>query len=188
MLTAKQDANAVELALLLDGQKFPPMIPRPLRVARAKAPHKTALAMERAKNGKVRDDKTNGRSKKILDSSHSRIDKLVGQETAARERRRELGVGEFRSSRHSANKDGHVDKQQGKPKGTFRTPETIVFEGRRASEKDGRPAGLVKTKGKGGKSRAARKGGPASKAGGVTKSRGARRAAEWRKVKGSARA
>ncbi|OAA57921.1 Nucleotide-binding, alpha-beta plait [Niveomyces insectorum RCEF 264] len=42
------DGTSVEAALLLADKKFPPLLPRPLRVSRCKAPHKTARALERA--------------------------------------------------------------------------------------------------------------------------------------------
>lgn len=42
------DGTSVEAALLLADRAFPPMLPRPLRVSRCKAPQKTALAIERA--------------------------------------------------------------------------------------------------------------------------------------------
>ncbi|CCF34363.1 RNA recognition domain-containing protein [Colletotrichum higginsianum] len=47
------DGNHVEAALLLDGKKYPPMLPRIMRVTRAKAPHKTALAMERTNKARA---------------------------------------------------------------------------------------------------------------------------------------
>lgn len=122
-------------------------------------------------------------------SSHGRTSKLVGRATAARERRRELGLGEFRGPRRGgAAGEEAQEKMAFKGGGAFKTPEAVVFEGRRASEKDGKPAGFVKTKGKNKGGRAARKGGPASKSGGHAggmKPRGARRAAEWRKGKDS---
>ncbi|CAK7216802.1 Nucleolar protein 12 [Sporothrix bragantina] len=50
------DATNVEAALLLNDKKYPPLLPRALRVSRCKAPYKTARAMERAQekaNGKL---------------------------------------------------------------------------------------------------------------------------------------
>lgn len=41
------DGTSVEAALLLAEKKFPPLLPRALRVSRCKAPHKTARALER---------------------------------------------------------------------------------------------------------------------------------------------
>ncbi|KAI1379560.1 hypothetical protein F4677DRAFT_409681 [Hypoxylon crocopeplum] len=164
------DANHVESAMLLDGKKFPPMLPRALRVSRAKDPRKTALAMERTVKAKL--EGSNSHDKKSKSTKHrpkvtpeqqslaGRAGKLLGRVAAARQR-------------HGF-KDG--DRQPKERKATaaneaFKTPEQIVFEGRRASEKDGRPRDLKfgKTKGKKGAIKA------------KTKGRGARRAAEWRK-------
>ncbi|KAI0841246.1 hypothetical protein F5Y06DRAFT_260996 [Hypoxylon sp. FL0890] len=164
------DANHVESALLLDGRKFPPMLPRALRVSRAKDPRKTALAMERT--GKAKLEGLNGRDKKSSSTKHKpkvtpeqqsqvgRAGKLLGRAAAARQRHGLKGEG--RRPR---------ERKETETTSTFKTPEQIVFEGRRASEKDGRPKDLKfgKTKGKKGVVKA------------KTKSRGARRAAEWRK-------
>lgn len=174
------DGNHVEGALLLDGKKFPPMLPRILRVSRAKDPRKTTLAMERntkakldaAKGldgaaGKPKSTKYKHKATPEEKSLAGRASKLFGRAGAAREAQRLKG-GE-KKPRH---RDG------GKPVGTgangidmgsIKTPEQIVFEGRRASSKDGKPKDLKfgKTKGK--------KRPPLQ-----AKKRGARRAAEWR--------
>ncbi|KAK6221018.1 Nucleolar protein 12 [Pestalotiopsis sp. IQ-011] len=174
------DGNHVEGALLLDGKKFPPMLPRILRVSRAKDPRKTTLAMERntkarldaAKGpggaaGKPKSTKYKHKATPEEKSLAGRASKLFGRAGAAREAQRLKG-GE-KKPRH---RDG------GKPAGTgangidlgsIKTPEQIVFEGRRASSKDGKPKDLKfgKTKGK--------KRPPLQ-----AKKRGARRAAEWR--------
>ncbi|KAI1416968.1 hypothetical protein F5Y13DRAFT_153474 [Hypoxylon sp. FL1857] len=164
------DANHVESALLLDGKKFPPMLPRALRVSRAKDPRKTALAMERTVKSKL--EGLNGRDKKAHSTKHKpkvtpeqqsqvgRAGKLLGRAAAARQRHGLKGEGR----RPRERKETDITS-------TFKTPEQIVFEGRRASEKDGRPKDLKfgKTKGKKGVIKA------------KTKSRGAKRAAEWRK-------
>ncbi|OTB06532.1 hypothetical protein M426DRAFT_72286 [Hypoxylon sp. CI-4A] len=164
------DANHVESALLLDGKKFPPMLPRILRVSRAKDPRKTALAMER--NTKAKLEGPNGHDKKTKSTKYrlkvtpeqqsqaGRAGKLLGRSAAARQRHG-LKNGEKRPR----------ERNETTVSESFKTPEQIVFEGRRASAKDGRPKDLKfgKTKGKKGAIRA------------KTKSRGARRAAEWRK-------
>ncbi|KAI1460323.1 hypothetical protein F4805DRAFT_417212 [Annulohypoxylon moriforme] len=164
------DANDVESALLLDGKKFPPMLPRALRVSRAKDPRKTALAMERTMKAKL--EASNGRDKKLNSTKHipkvtpeqqslvGRAGKLLGRAGAARQRH------ELKGDRRQPRQ-----RRESAINGAFKTPEQIVFEGRRASEKDGKPRDLKfgKTKGK--------KGVVKSK----TKNRGARRAAEWRK-------
>ncbi|KAK6957487.1 hypothetical protein Daesc_000273 [Daldinia eschscholtzii] len=164
------DANDVESALLLDGKKFPPMLPRILRVSRAKDPRKTALAMERTMKAKL--EAAQGQDKKLKSTKHKpkatpeqqsqagRIGKLLGKAAAAKQRHGLKSEGKPRKYR----------KETAAIEG-FKTPEQIIFEGRRASEKDGRPADLKfgKTKGKKGVVKA------------KTKSRGAKRAAEWRK-------
>ncbi|KAI8958715.1 hypothetical protein F5Y11DRAFT_335396 [Daldinia sp. FL1419] len=164
------DANDVESALLLDGKKFPPMLPRVLRVSRAKDPRKTALAMERATKAKL--EGLQNQDKKSKSTKHKpkttpeqqsqagRAGKLLGRAAAARQRHGVKGEGKPRK-----------DRKEATITDAFKSPEQIIFEGRRASEKDGRPADLKfgKTRGKKGVVKA------------KTKSRGARRAAEWRK-------
>ncbi|KAI1660877.1 hypothetical protein F4813DRAFT_348639 [Daldinia decipiens] len=164
------DTNDVESALLLDGKKFPPMLPRVLRVSRAKDPRKTALAMERTQKTKLeglhsQDNKSKSTKHKPKitpeqQSQAGRAGKLLGRAAAARQR-------------HGVKGEGKPRKERKEPATVeaFKSPEQIIFEGRRASEKDGRPADLKfgKTKGKKGVVKA------------KTKNRGARRAAEWRK-------
>lgn len=170
------DGNDVESALLLNGKKFPPMLPRILRVTRAKDPRKTALAMERTANARPDPLKgANGKQKntkyvpKITPEQQSqagRAGKLFGRSAAVKQRR---GIkGDRRISRDRG------DKPQEDGDG-IKPPEQFIFEGRRASARDGKPKDLKfgKTKGKKGAIRAKAKG------------RGARRAAEWRKTKTS---
>ncbi|KAI1133672.1 hypothetical protein F5Y10DRAFT_228321 [Nemania abortiva] len=170
------DGNDVESALLLDGKKFPPMLPRALRVSRAKDPRKTALAMERTAKArsdslKTTDDKRKSTkyTPKITPEQQSqagRAGKLFGRSAAAKQRH---GIkGDRRRSRDAG------DKPQENGNG-IKPPEQFIFEGRRASARDGRPKDLKfgKTKGKKGAVKAKAKG------------RGARRAAEWRKSKTS---
>ncbi|KAI2781048.1 hypothetical protein F4815DRAFT_467576 [Daldinia loculata] len=165
------DTNDVESALLLDGKKFPPMLPRVLRVSRAKDPRKTALAMERTQKAKLeglhsqdKKSKSTKHKPKITPEQQSqagRAGKLLGRAAAARQRHGVKGEGRPRKDR----------KEPAAAEEAFKSPEQIIFEGRRASEKDGRPADLKfgKTKGKKGVVKA------------KAKSRGAKRAAEWRK-------
>ncbi|WYZ42795.1 hypothetical protein EsH8_VI_000494 [Colletotrichum jinshuiense] len=162
------DGNHVEAALLLDGKKYPPMLPRIMRVTRAKAPHKTALAMERTNKARAQAGAAGapGSTKyraKITPEQQSlagRAGRLLGRSGAYRERK----GGDKRPPR--ANGSGAV------PKDEIKAPEDFIFEGRRASAKDGRPKDL--------------KFGRRNKAkGGVQKSkptgRGAKRASEWKK-------
>ncbi|KAI0388021.1 hypothetical protein F5Y04DRAFT_16173 [Hypomontagnella monticulosa] len=164
------DANHVESALLLDGKKFPPMLPRALRVSRAKDPRKTALAMERTAKAKLEDS---NRREKMSKSTKHRPKVTPEQQSQAGRAGKLLGRSAAARQRHELKDGGRQprDRQQITAPEGFKTPEQIVFEGRRASEKDGRPRDLKfgKTKGKKGVIKA------------KTKSRGAKRAAEWRK-------
>ncbi|KAF9876522.1 nucleolar protein 12 [Colletotrichum karsti] len=168
------DANHVEAALLLDGKKYPPMLPRILRVTRAKAPHKTALAMERSAKGKPQAGGPGARGPgstkykaKITPEQQSmagRASRLLGRSGAMREMRDRKG-GDRKP--RQANGSGVV------PKDDIKAPEDFIFEGRRASAKDGRPSDLKfgkRTKGKGGVKKSTKPTG-----------RGAKRAQEWRK-------
>ncbi|RDA84653.1 hypothetical protein CP532_5723 [Ophiocordyceps camponoti-leonardi (nom. inval.)] len=140
------DANDVEAALLLDGKRFPPMLPRPLRVTRAKDPRNTAAALKRTKEKALSSAGRGSRSGVQDASGAGRAAKLFGRAGAALQRR---------------------DKAQGAIAGK-KSPEQIVFEGKRASVKDGRPGDRKlgrKSMGKTAK----------------PKNRSSIRAAEWRK-------
>ncbi|RDA94190.1 hypothetical protein CP533_6572 [Ophiocordyceps camponoti-saundersi (nom. inval.)] len=145
------DANDVEAALLLDGKKFPPMLPRPLRVTRAKDPRKTAAALKRTKEKAFSTPGRGSRSDVPNPTATGRAAKLLGRAGAALQRR---------------------NKAQG-PLAGKKSPEQIVFEGKRASAKDGRPSDLKL--GRKSKGRTAK-----------PKNRSTTRAAEWRK-KGAAK-
>lgn len=155
------------------------MLPRIMRVTRAKAPHKTALAMERtnkaraAQPGASRGAGAPGSTKykaKITPEQQSlagRSSRLLGRQGARREQRRGREF-EDRKPRGPGNGSGAI------PKDEMKKPEDFIFEGRRASAKDGRPKDLKFNK----------RSKPLNK-GGVKKSkptgRGAKRAAEWKK-------
>ncbi|TRX98692.1 hypothetical protein FHL15_000034 [Xylaria flabelliformis] len=148
------DGNDVESALLLNGKKFPPMLPRPLRVSRAKDPRKTALAMERTTKARLDAIKsTDGKRKstkytpKITPEQQSqagRARKLFGRSAAAKQQHGFKG--ERRKPRERADSSS---KPQERGNG-IKPPEKFIFEGRRASAKDGKPKDLKfsKTKGK----------------------------------------
>ncbi|KAI1306945.1 hypothetical protein F5Y03DRAFT_353672 [Xylaria venustula] len=170
------DGNDVESALLLNGKKFPPMLPRELRVSRAKDPRKTALALDRNTKSTLKSLKgaeTKSKSMKYTpkitpeqQSQAGRAGRLFGRSAAAKQQR------ELKGDRRKPRVRG--DQPQENSDG-IKPPEQFIFEGRRASAKDGKPKDLKfgKTKGKKGAARAKAKG------------RGARRAAEWRKSKSS---
>ncbi|KAG5927273.1 hypothetical protein E4U42_002389 [Claviceps africana] len=149
------DANDVEAALLLDGKKFPPLLPRVLRVARAKDPRKTALAQERSRS-KAQAAERQAHSTKYTP-------KQTPEQQAAAGRANKL-LGRAGGFQHR-NKASHATK----PSSANRDPsQKLVFEGNRASINDGRPRDLKFRKGKG---RSKPK----------PKNRSARRAADWKK-------
>ncbi|TGJ87637.1 hypothetical protein E0Z10_g1104 [Xylaria hypoxylon] len=165
------DENDVEAALLLNEKKFPPMLPRALRVSRAKDPRKTALAMERSTKAPPKRADTKRKSTKYTpkitpeqQSQAGRAGRLFGRSAAAKQHR------ELKDDRRKPRV--RADRPQESGDG-IKPPEQFIFEGRRASSRDGKPRDLKfgKTKGKKGAVKAKAKG------------RGARRAAEWRKTK-----
>ncbi|KAI9746120.1 MAG: Nucleolar protein 12 [Claussenomyces sp. TS43310] len=161
---AELDANAVEAALLFNEKKYPPMLPRVLRVTRAKAVKKTAVASQRSRAAKPpqfgRPDNPNNApiyNPKLTSQQQSlqgRASKLLGRAAAAQ-------------LRHDGSK---ANSRQQKPAltGVAKSPESIVFEGYRASAKAGRPKDL-----KFGKGGVKRQGRP--------KTRSSKRGAEWKK-------
>ncbi|KAF4453837.1 nucleolar protein 12 [Fusarium austroafricanum] len=158
------DANDVEAALLLEGKKFPPMLPRKLRVTRAKDPRKTALAQERARgkhiaaNSATKSTKYKHKATPEEQSMAGRTSKLLGRSAAVQQRHKK------RPSTQGASEEAENILS------TIKGPEQFIFEGRRASSKDGTPKDLkLGKKGKGkGKS-------------GRPQNRSAKRAAEWKK-------
>lgn len=169
-----QDANAVESALLFDGKKFPPMLPRVLRVVRAKAVRKTALASEQARANKRtvkvsenanRTPIYNPKMTSQQSSFKGRAAKLLGRAGAAHVRRGAM-------KEESKSKDSSV-KQDARHRAIagLKTPEAIVFEGYRASAQNGKPAGLKLGSG-GGKKK------------GKPRTRSSKRGSEWKKSGG----
>ncbi|KAG6007256.1 hypothetical protein E4U21_006174 [Claviceps maximensis] len=151
------DTNDVEAALLLDGKKFPPLLPRVLRVARAKDPRKTVLAQERSRSKAQAADRQAHSTKYTpkqtpeQQAAAGRANKLLGRAGGFQHRRNTThGTS---SSSSFANRD---------------SSQKLVFEGNRASVNDGRPRDLKMRKGKG-------KGRP------KPKTRSARRGADWKK-------
>lgn len=143
------------------------MLPRALRVTRAKAPHKTANAQERRKEKMLaagNDSKSTKYKKKLTPEELSmagRAGRLLGRSAAASQVRKGKGKGfDRRAGPKPWSKESAMDG--------LKTPEQIVFEGTRATSKGGRPKDLKL--GKKSKSK------PSKPTG-----RGARRAAEWRK-------
>ncbi|KAH6898514.1 hypothetical protein B0T10DRAFT_111808 [Thelonectria olida] len=150
------DGNDVEAALHLNDKKFPPLLPRKLRVTRAKDPRKTNLAAERSKAKSIaagaasKSTKYKVKATPEQQSMAGRTGKLLGRSAAFQQRR---------GKRLSTD-------EAPEPVATIKTPEQIVFEGRRASAKD---------------SASLKPGKKAKKTSGRPQNRGAKRAAEWRK-------
>ncbi|KAH7273976.1 Nucleolar protein 12 [Fusarium solani] len=161
------DANDVEAALLLDDKKFPPMLPRKLRVTRAKDPRKTALAQERAKakavatNGAPKSMKYKPKATPEEQSMAGRTSKLLGRSAAIQQR-------------HGKRPSKGSSEEVPNPLDEIKTPEQVIFEGRRATSRDALPKDLKF--GKKGKNKSK----PKAK-GGKPQNRSARRAAEWKK-------
>ncbi|OAA67562.1 nucleolar protein 12 [Cordyceps fumosorosea ARSEF 2679] len=153
------DANAVEEALLLDGKSFPPMLPRKLRVTRAKDPRKTNQAMERTKakfnSGKQAGDRGKAAGGVARKGASTYVPKLTPDQQAAAGRAGKL----FGRARANGGSGAVL------PSGV-KAPEKIVFEGRRASSRDALPKDLKKKV----KSKRAR-----------PTTRSARRGADWKK-------
>lgn len=164
MLTFEQDGNSVEAALLFHEKKYPPMLPRILRVTRAKAVKKTALASQHVRQARkspgtgsnqehIYNPKISSQEQSLL----GRAGKLLGKAGAAKFKRRE-GTSDRKSSAGKA------------IEGIAKTPETIIFEGHRATAGN-RPKDLklggAKKKGKGKpQTRSSKRGGAWKKGGG----------------------
>lgn len=136
------DANSVEAALLFNDKKFPPMLPRILRVVRAKAPGKTAsaVALSHASKNNPPTFKTrifNPRISSEKSSLLGRAAKLLGRAGAAKLKRSEDVSSNVGTSLLKKNiSTGNPSESNTKP------PENFVFEGYRASSKSGRPKDL----------------------------------------------
>ncbi|KAK3936002.1 nucleolar protein 12 [Diplogelasinospora grovesii] len=185
------DGNSVESALLLSGKKFPPMLPRELRVNRCKAPHKTARAME-AKMGKSDPKDRRGRGKERNANGYvpkptaeaqtlaGRAGRLLGRAGAQqlsgadrKKEKKEIGRANREAKRHA--REGGDGENAGEKQGGFRSPEEVVLEGRRASAKDGKPKDLKFKGARSSKKRVFKKGSAGKPTG-----RGAVRAAKWK--------
>ncbi|KAL1844372.1 hypothetical protein VTJ49DRAFT_51 [Mycothermus thermophilus] len=166
------DGNSVEAAILLNGKKFPPMLPRELRVTRCKAPQKTARAVEaRLNRSAPADANTRSKKRKRGDSGYvpkptaelqtlaGRASKLLGRFGAAKLTEQLPGVGGKDSKKMKGKKDDSKSRkpiaaaqsEKQRQKGEIKGPEQFVFEGRRASARDGKPKDLkfkVKNKSK----------------------------------------
>lgn len=137
-----EDENAVEAALLYNDKKFPPMLPRKLRVSRAKAQKRNVKpGSDRPSANK---QNPNGYQRKLTGQEASnlgRTGKLLGRAAAAKARKPE-------QTKPVTTRDAKPSLAVG-----IKAPESFIFEGHRATEKQGK-SGLklggkhTKTKGK----------------------------------------
>jgi nucleolar protein 12 len=159
----------VEAALLFNEKKYPPMLPRILRVVRAKAVRKTANAVaasrddRRAPKGTPKNAIYNPKVTAEFSSLKGRASKLLGR----------AGAAQFNKKEGSGANDTVIGRRGDAPRAKFidgiaKPPEAFVFEGFRASAKNGKPKDL-------------KMGGKGSKKGGKPKNRSARRASDWKK-------
>lgn len=169
-----KDVNAVEAALLFNEKKYPPMLPRILRVVRAKAVKKTALASQGSRPDRKNPENANKSqiyNPKLTSQASSlqgRAGNLLGRAGAAQFKKRE-GSG-ANSMAMGKRGDGKKGQFSGKHiEGIAKTPENIVFEGFRANSKS-KPSGL-KLGGKG----------SGKKGKGKPKMRSSMRASAWKK-------
>ncbi|KAI7302734.1 RNA-binding domain-containing protein [Hortaea werneckii] len=132
-----EDENAVEAALLLNEKKFPPMLPRKLRVSRAKAQKRNAKpGSGRPGSNKTQEKGGLGYKRKISGEEASqmgRAGKLYGRAAAAKMKKPGKGPS---SERRASENGGREGKKLGEG---ILAPESFVFEGHRASSKAGKP-------------------------------------------------
>ncbi|KAK3704348.1 Nucleolar protein 12 [Vermiconidia calcicola] len=120
-----EDENAVEAALLYNEKKFPPMLPRKLRVTRAKAVKRNV----KPNSGRPTTRQSGvGYQRKITGEEASKIGrtgKLFGRAAAAKVKRDSRSAG--------SSGDGRPQLSNG-----IQKPESFVFEGHRATSKSGK--------------------------------------------------
>ncbi|KAH6670738.1 hypothetical protein B0J14DRAFT_102284 [Halenospora varia] len=178
-----EDPNSVEAALLFNEKKYPPMLPRILRVVRAKAVRKTALASQNRSNSNSKNNRGRDPNKPQIynpkmpseeASLKGRATKLLGKAGAAKFKK---GKGSGANDMPMGTRGANGTSGGSGIEGIAKKPEQIVFEGYRASAKNGKPKDLKMGKSSGGK-----------KKGGKPTNRGAKRASAWKKGGGKAKA
>ncbi|KAK0250018.1 Nucleolar protein 12 [Friedmanniomyces endolithicus] len=172
------DPNAVEAALLYNEKKFPPMLPRKLRVTRAKAVKRNA----KPDSGRPtnRGPNSTGYQRKVTGEERSqagRAGKLFGRAGAANMRKPPGRGGRRGDPMHSADNPNNTKLGDGAPRAAgIKRPEDFVFEGHRASNKSGKTGlklgGKSKGKSKGKPTTRSSKRGTAFKAGAGRKKTG----------------
>ncbi|RKF77251.1 Nucleolar protein 12 [Golovinomyces cichoracearum] len=165
------DQNSVEAALLFNGKKYPPMLPRILRVVRAKAISKTAGALS-ASHSKLKSSKPISKlgkfSPKLTSeqlSLRGRAAKLLGVAGAAKLKRSDSVFLNGRERDQKKTTPNPVPLSEDK---ILRPAESFVFEGYRASAKSS-------------SNRSSKPSGKARTRSGKPKTRSSRRASEWKK-------
>ncbi|KAL9122253.1 MAG: hypothetical protein Q9187_001188 [Circinaria calcarea] len=139
LIMTLQDANAVEKALLYNEKKFPPMLPRVLRVTRAKSLRKTA-SYTNSTRGVKKTPQARG-TEVYKPKLSSRVQSLSGR------------AGKMFGRAGAARLKNYSDDQMAKDssmthlKGITKTSESIVFEGYRASSRQSK--GTLKSGGPG---------------------------------------
>ncbi|EME48697.1 hypothetical protein DOTSEDRAFT_141994 [Dothistroma septosporum NZE10] len=124
-----EDENAVEAALLYNEKKFPPMLPRKLRVSRAKAQKRNPKPG--SDRPAARKANTGGYQRKITGEEASRMgraSKLLGR----------AGAAQMRST--DGSRSGPREQQRDGPEAIdgIKKPEAFIFEGHRATAKQGK--------------------------------------------------
>lgn len=134
-----EDENAVEAALLYNEKKFPPMLPRKLRVSRAKAVKRNAKpGSGRPTTNKARPTGYQRKFTAEEQSSMGRTSKLFGRAAAAKQAKepRARGTAAHNTRLGEAGARGKNVLGEG-----IRKPESFIFEGHRAKSTGGK-AGL----------------------------------------------
>lgn len=163
-----KDANAVEAALLFNEKKYPPMLPRVLRVVRAKAQHKqvssrpTARQPKSSKSSQIYNPKVDPNQASL----QGRATKLLGKAGGAKFKK--TGANDTTlGTRGDKQASGSEEAKSGMA--GIKAPESFVFEGYRASASKGKPKDL-KLGGKGGGKKKSK-----------PRTRSSNRGAEWKK-------
>ncbi|KAF2088136.1 hypothetical protein K490DRAFT_56151 [Saccharata proteae CBS 121410] len=148
------DQNGVEAALLFNDKRFPPLLPRKLRVVRAKAIKRNkvnpATSTRPAASSKgVYNPKISAEEK----SKQGRASKLFGRAGASQQM-------------HGGGRGAPNGATNGRPAPAFKTPESFVFEGHRATSGQGK-SGL-------------KLGGSGKKKAGKPRTRSSKRGAAWK--------
>lgn len=137
------DENSVEKALLDNDKKFPPMLPRKLRVSRAKAQKRNAKPGSGRPGANAKPAAASGYKRKVTEeelAQMGRQGKLLGKAGAAAAVKNQQKAGNGRENSNNSNNRPAL--------AGLKRPEAFVFEGHRASSKQGNQG--LKLGGKGG--------------------------------------